>query len=66
LAVAPGEYDQIDADIDWGVVGRYGFNESRYVWLVDFYHPEGGFSAVLVDLYSGEVLDVSIEERAPS
>jgi DNA-binding transcriptional ArsR family regulator len=59
LAEAPGEYDQIDADIDWGVQGRYGFNESRYVWLVDFHHPEGGFTAVLVDPYSGEVLDVS-------
>jgi len=59
LAEAPGEYDQIDADIDWGVVRKYGFNESRYVWLVDFHHPEGGFTAVLVDPYSGEVLDVS-------
>ena len=65
LAEAPGEYDQIDADIEWGVVDSYGFNESRYVWLVDFHHPEGGFSAVLVDLYSGEVLDVSIKEWAP-
>jgi hypothetical protein len=59
------EYDQLDADIDWGVVDSYGFNESRYVWLVDFHHPEGGFSAVLVDLYSGEVLDVYIKEWAP-
>jgi DNA-binding transcriptional ArsR family regulator len=66
LAEAPGEYDQIDADIEWGVVDSYGFNESRYVWLVDFHHPEGGFSAVLVDLYSGEVLDVSRKDWAPS
>jgi DNA-binding transcriptional ArsR family regulator len=59
LAEAPGEYEQIDADIDWGVVGRYGFNESRYVWLVELYNPEGPLKAVLVDPYSGEVLDVS-------
>jgi hypothetical protein len=59
LAGAPGEYEQIDADIDWGVVGRYGFNESRYVWLVELYNPEGPLKAVLVDPYSGELLDVS-------
>lgn len=59
------EYDQLDADMDWGVADLYGFNESRYVWLVDFKHLDG-FTAVLVDLYSGEVLDVSRKEWAPS
>jgi hypothetical protein len=65
------EYYELDADIEWGVVDLYGFNESRYVWLVDFHHPEGpasggGVTGVLVDLYSGEILDVSRKEWAPS
>ncbi len=65
------EYYELDADIKWGKAPFvHGFNESRYVWLVNFRHPEGpasggGFTAVLVDLYSGEILDVSKEEWAP-
>lgn len=71
LTEVTGEYYGLDANIQWGKeVSLYGFNESRYVWLVNFHHPEGpasggGFTAVLVDLYSGEILDVSREEWAP-
>jgi len=65
------EYYELDADIEWGVVDLYGFNESRYVWLVEFHHPEGptsggGVTGVLVDLYSGEILNVSRKEWAPN
>jgi len=65
------EYYELDSDIEWGVVDLYGFNESRYVWLVEFHHPEGptsggGVTGVLVDLYSGEILDVSRKEWAPN
>ena len=64
------DYYELDADIEWGVDDFYGFNESRYVWLVNFHHPEGptsggGATGVLVDLYSGEILDVSKKEWAP-
>jgi len=64
------EYYELAADIEWEVDYFYGFNESRYVWLVKFHHPErpasgGGVTGVLVDLYSGEILDVSRKEWAP-
>jgi hypothetical protein len=65
LAEVTKEYYELDADIAWGVVNW--FNESRYVWLVEFHHPEGpasggGYTGVLVDLYSGEILDISRQE----
>jgi DNA-binding transcriptional ArsR family regulator len=71
LAEVTREYYELDADIEWGVDDFYGFNESRYVWLVNFHHPEGpasggGATGVLVDPYSGEILDVSRKEWAPS
>ena len=60
------EYYELDADIEWGKAPFvHGFNESKYVWLMNFHHPDG-LTAVLVDLYSGEILDVSKEEWAPS
>jgi hypothetical protein len=68
LAEVTKEYYELDADIEWGVVDV--FNESRYVWLVEFHHPEGpasggGYTGVLVDLYSGEILDISRQEWQP-
>ena len=66
LAEVTREYYELDADIKWGKAPFvHGFNESRYVWVVKFRHPDG-LTAVLVDLYSGEILDVSKEEWAPS
>jgi len=65
------EYYELDADIEWGKAPfMHVFNESKYVWFVNFHHPEGptsggGLTAVIVDLYSGEILDVSKEEWAP-
>jgi hypothetical protein len=70
LAEVTKEYYELDADIEWGVDDFYGFNESRYVWFVNFHHPEGptsggGATGVLVDPYSGEILDISRKEWAP-
>lgn len=70
LAEVTKDYYELDADIEWGVDDFYGFNETIYVWFVNFHHPEGpasggGATGVLVDPYSGEILDISRKEWAP-